>query len=326
MRAILIFLLLTLCLPTALCWTMESGIILEENETTITIIPEIEVQTDAYFDGDTFFFAPFGFEFDTNDGSSWQWNLTNWSAPLNVTFEGNASTYGTVRFEGFPGFYQVEGLLGYPTFTISGPTFTLNINPGQQTFTIRITNVATSGLLLALSSRFNTEQTTIASAVTLLDATGNPISGANIHHIILFPDGTIFQDRIMDESVIPGVYLANYSVQNEPSGPWTVIAQYGGTLASESVIKTSGVISGVLETALDSYVPLLVWGGAMLLLLWVEAFFPAIAAGLNLAAAIFPTPFWSIPASIMLFMIAIFLHVLAKIIARQGWFKTNNEG
>ena len=319
-RAILplvLVLLLAAVMPRASAWVIEEGVIISDATTTVYVRHDIEVLTDAYWDGTAFYVAPFGFDFEPSSGT-WEWNLTNWSAPLAVTFQGSPTQPGTAQFLGFPGIYQVTGLQGYGTFLISGPTFTLNVLPGNQTFTITPASTLTSGLNLLVSSRWNPAQDTVASAATVLDATGNPITGASVNHTLLRPDGSLFSGVTMTATSVAGVYVANVTVPDgEPDGAWVVTVSYGGTVASESVVKGGVELQGMIETVADPYFAYIVWVGMLLFALWLKAWFPVAAHFLAFANEVLPTEVWPLEASVMLVVIAWVTHAVRRSALQQ---------
>lgn len=301
------FLLLT---PCAAAWTLEAGVFIEDAESLTLIANPIEVTSEAQFIGETFMIDSFGWDFDAP--SAWQWNLTNWNPPFNVTYEGNVTTNGSALFNGFQGYYQVSGLYGYPTFTVSGPTFSFNILPGAQTFSITPVSITINGITLLISSEWNAPQDTLFTVVTLLDASGNPLTGATINNTILAPDGSIFSSVTMTASIIPGVYNSNVTFTgSEPDGTYTSTATYGGTVNANAVIKQPGGLNGMLETAIDIYLPLLIWGGILAFCLWLNAWAPAIGVLMGfLNHYVLPTPLMSMTASVMLIMVLFIIHSL----------------
>jgi hypothetical protein len=66
-----------------------------------------------------------------------------------------------------------------------------------------------------------------------------------------------------------------------------------------------------IQTAIDPYIPLIVWGGLMLFWFYLVAWLPAIVSLMNLGNLLLPTPIWGLEASVMLFILATALHVLA---------------
>lgn len=288
-------------------WTMEAGTIITDNETTVILATDVTVNTSLVF-AETGEWSIDTFGVDFTSGSNWTWNLTNWTPVSNVTFQGDGGAGGSVRFTGFPGYYNVTGLNNFPSFQVQGPTFTLNILPVAQAFSITPTSTATTGLRMSLSSYFNTPQETIASTVTVTDSSGNPITSAPITHAIYRPDGSLFDASLMVASPSAGVYTSNVSVPaSEPAGPWLVVVTYGGTVASSTVIKEDSMIS----TAIDSYIPLIVWGTLLIILLVWNAWLPAVAALMNLANTQLPDPVWSFAASVMFIGITLVLHSMA---------------
>lgn len=65
-----------------------------------------------------------------------------------------------------------------------------------------------------------------------------------------------------------------------------------------------------VETAMDDYIPFLIWGTLFIVFLYFRAWPPAMACMMNLGASLFPTPLWSLPASVMLFLLFTALHVI----------------
>lgn len=84
-------------------------------------------------------------------------------------------------------------------------------------------------------------------------------------------------------------------------------------------------VFGMIETAIDPWIPYLIWGTVMIVMLWAEAWVPAVMALLNIAAALPEPPVYGRAASIMLFSIGLFLHVGISIIwnvfKARGWFR-----
>lgn len=70
----------------------------------------------------------------------------------------------------------------------------------------------------------------------------------------------------------------------------------------------SAQTTNVLETALDPYVPLLIWGGIATACMIFNAWLPAVVAMMNWAAG--ATGFWGINASTMFLLIALTLHTI----------------
>jgi hypothetical protein len=78
----------------------------------------------------------------------------------------------------------------------------------------------------------------------------------------------------------------------------------------------------IIQTAFDSYLPLLLWGGLWMFCLWlsgerITAWFPASMALLNLANEILPTPVAPRILEIMLFVIAFSVHSILTAISQH---------
>lgn len=70
-----------------------------------------------------------------------------------------------------------------------------------------------------------------------------------------------------------------------------------------------------LETAFDSWIPTILWGGLLIFCLWLagdnpSAWFPASMALMNLAASIITPPVYGREASIMFFLVAFIIHAI----------------
>lgn len=65
-----------------------------------------------------------------------------------------------------------------------------------------------------------------------------------------------------------------------------------------------------VATGIDQYLPLLIWGGVMVLFFWLNAWLPGFAALMALGNATLPTPVWPTAASVMLLALAITIHYL----------------
>lgn len=340
---------LILLAPIASAWTLGSGTILVDDEGTTPTDDDTSILLKVDMEVDILTFDPAPviddrvLDFEPSSGT-WAWNITNGTLPLNLTIEGNVSQGGTFRVTNFPGLYLVRGIFGMPDFLVQGPTFTLNIPPGNQT--ISITQLSgDAGLQILMDSDYYVEGTSIASTAALLSAAnGVGLSGAAINHTIYRPDGSFLSAVVMEEGPIPGYYFANVTLNSsEPFGPYKVVASAASTLDTQTVIRETGInitladnltvtnltfgdLNGMIETALDSWIPILIWGAVMLLCLWAEAWTPAVMAMLNVAVLLPNTPLWGRPASIMLFIIGLFLHVIIMILHRRNWFRETKEG
>lgn len=317
MRTILYVTLFALLIAAgpASAWTLGSGTELEQPPTTIILGHDIDVATDAYFIGNTFYIAPFGFEF--RHSTPHIWTLQNWSAPLNVTFVGNATEDASILFTNFQGIYQVEGLFGYPTFLIPGPSFELILPAGTTNFTIRLASLAgASPIDLRTSAAWNPQQDTVFVVSSLLDNFGNAWSTMGMTTTILRPNGSTFGTFNMTETSVPGVYSANVSVPtSEPVGPWTVTSNLGTAVDSFAIVKQGAPVTEDstlnLDFAFINALPWL-WLGLMLLMLTWEWFFAAFVALLAFGNSFLPTPRWINAASFMLFGIAAILEYVMR--------------
>lgn len=103
-----------------------------------------------------------------------------------------------------------------------------------------------------------------------------------------------------------GTYAVTLRVTDAASGANT-------TLTTLVYVPRSGVTT--LETAFDSYIPVVLWGGLLIFCLWlagdrITAWFPAAMALMNLMNSLLEPNYYGLPASIMFFSIAIVVHAL----------------
>lgn len=311
-RIIILSILLAL-LPHAQAWQIGPGVEIEMDNTLVIVNTTIEVATDAYFQGGIFYIAPFGFGFQFTNPHTWY--LENWSAPLNVTISGNATEDGSISFRNFQGIYQVEGLQGYPTFLIPGPSFDLVIPTGTTNFTVRLASISgASPIQLTMSAAWSPLNDTVFAVATLLDNFGNAWSSLGMTSTLLRPDGSSHSVINMTETIVTGVYNANHAVAaSEPNGTWTVTANLGTTVASYVIIKQGAPISPgdtvEITTAFDAYVPLIIWGVSLIFALYRNAWFPAIMSFASLTVSAIPgQTFMPLALSIVLFAITWVVH------------------
>ena len=130
--------------------------------------------------------------------------------------------------------------------------------------------------------------------------------------------------QIMAPQVNPGGTLnCDWSYQffipaaNLSRGAWAFTtfnftgAPFVGTEAFTLQSQTVSTMTAI-TTQLDPYLPLLIWGGLMFLLLWLEAVAPAFIAFLNMMDSQLPVPVMNAQARIMLFGLVLLVHSFSK--------------
>lgn len=329
-RFLLACVLLVLLTPSVHAWTLGEGVEISQPPVTVIIGHDIEVATDAYFIGNAFYIAPFGFEFVFTNPHTW--TLENWSAPLNVTFVGNATEDGSIRFTNFQGIYQVTGLFGYPSFLISGPSFELVIPQMTTNFTVRLASLSgSSPIQLHMSAAWSPLNDSVFAVATLLDNFGNAWSSPGMTSTLLRPDGSVHSTIAMTETVVNGVYNANHAVAgDEPNGTWTVTAQLGTTVASYAIIKQPSPITEGSTVDIDftnnAGIAALLWAALGLVLLGARLYLPILAVALELLNISFRSAdqpqLWGWHFSLLLCLGLAIIHIgyrlLTEAIANRG--------
>lgn len=214
-------------------------------------------------------------------------------------------------------------MLGSPNFTASGPTFSFFIPAGEQTIVIVPSGALLSGLRMTLDAEYATATRTVGATVALVDANGNPVSSAIVGLRLVLPTGETHSTPAMAQSDVPGIYYANATLGAgvDVGGPWLVVASYGGTIASR-IVNVPGSAPVEISTAIDPYMPLILWGGLMLFCIWlaaenITAWLPASFALMNLVSTMLEPPLFTHTYRVFLFLLGFMMHAL--VVGTKNW-------
>lgn len=122
-----------------------------------------------------------------------------------------------------------------------------------------------------------------------------------------------------------------YATVALPSGQNTILAEVRFVengldyvrMSPESQADFTTLTDVTLKTSLDSYVPLLIWGGAFVLFLWLGAWLPATSAAMNLLATLPATPVYGLAGQVMLIVLSLFAHAVVR--RRSSLLKVKEE-
>lgn len=104
-----------------------------------------------------------------------------------------------------------------------------------------------------------------------------------------------------------------------PNGNWS-----GNFTGNFTMLDATGIIT--ISSAIDPYLPVLLWGFLMAYWLYFAAWMPATTAMMALGAAILPSQPWTFAASVVLNVLGIAIHALvAKGIIPTPWGKSRKE-
>lgn len=128
-----------------------------------------------------------------------------------------------------------------------------------------------------------------------------------------------------------GNFSGNYTITNATGNLTGNFSggSFNGNITASSISQSFGNVTQIFNVsnetmtdvslAVDGYLPLLVYGGGVVLFMWLNAMFPAIAMFLAFGDSFLPTPVLGREGRFMLVGIALILHlILAKM---AGWYK-----
>lgn len=209
----------------------------------------------------------------------------NAGTPLNWNVSANASRFDVNVSVLFRMFDPVSGTV-MSAFPDEVPRITVQFwNASNSRFNLVAVNAALmtqndGGAGASYFYRFTTDRVNLSSpgwAFVTANVTGSPFMG---------------QESYILDSLIGAGSNGNFS---------------GNFTGNVTILGADGLIS----TALDAYLPFLIWGGILLLMLSFNAWAPAMGAILAIADSFLPSPVMNLAARVMLFVILLFVHSLA---------------
>lgn len=214
----------------------------------------------------------------------------------------------------------IDGSQAYPyhttiqsvTLFAIGPTGARTVNPlaGGENLTLTLKRAALTGTVW-------TDAGTITDLGVITSATTFPFTSNQTLNLDI-SNQTLYVQATANALLLPRTFTYNVRLDMTMGDFCRSTCNLTGNFTGNFTGNVAFTeLDGMIQTAFDPYIEVILFGILLILFLLKDAWFPAFMALLSLGETILPTDVWRFEASVMLISIGLILHAL--IIWRFGW-------